>query len=947
MRRLLLPLLWIRTLLINLLVLIGGTLILLYSLANTPLWLGEVANHFAPDYNISYTKIEGRVWHGVTIYDLRYRDQLIGEKITVEWNLLSLIDQELHIRKLALESINLEGVTSLVEHLGGATEESHASSESNSSLAIAIVLEEGSISLAPFVHSGVALEGVRVEIKGVAYAKEQLDVAQLTLGVESNLTDLHYQGRVRSNQLIGQLYLRPKESLFEQYALPIHAARIGEVMIELNASKSLLSATLDKQVMGVLSLANSTPDTPLSIDMDQLHSHLTYDINQTLLRADTTLRLTTPYTQGVVINNHLSLDENLSYEGRITLDRLRGIDSNFTRLLDGLTLTYQSRGEGIATTLKSQGLVGSFDADRLPNGQLHLATKEPLSLHELLVLPPELNSSRVMVVVDAPICLEENSSHQATIALRSNLVMMDINVSYAKDLTLTATTRIPPNSLLKAYSPKLKWERLNPIESRVTLQDQEVNLTLQSDMLRVASQYELNTTQLVGEIAFGSLRSRLSGSVAKRLRMTTTTGSLSELMQSIQALYPLKEPLKVEGAVTLDTELIAKEKLLVALRTPKITYQSGRKSTQVVEAVDIALEINGSTLTLPHYTLTTQKQTLFATKPSVVQLGEDNLTIAPFWVNDALTITGSYAPKRAKGRFALVADRLPIEHELVKLKSAIDLTAVLDGNKTAIRGDITLLEGRLFYDLEKKSYASDSDILIVQEMSTKPKSSLMEGLSVAVTIKSQTPLLYKEGEVKVRLKPDLSLHKSEGAELMLLGSIELLKGGYYSFEQKRFLLNSSHLFFTGKPANALIEASVDYRTVEHVITITVTGSATAPMIRFSAQPYLSKEEILSMILFDSTAGAGTNSSEEMMRMMGGAMAKSALSNIGVKLDHLVLGEGNSIEVGKRLTSKITIIYVNDTISSVKLKYDHNRNTQSIMSVSEPSQSYDIVFRKDF
>ena len=46
---------------------------------------------------------------------------------------------------------------------------------------------------------------------------------------------------------------------------------------------------------------------------------------------------------------------------------------------------------------------------------------------------------------------------------------------------------------------------------------------------------------------------------------------------------------------------------------------------------------------------------------------------------------------------------------------------------------------------------------------------------------------------------------------------------------------------------------------------------------------MTKEQILSIILFDSEGGGGTNTGEDMMKMMGGAMAKSALSNLGVQL----------------------------------------------------------------
>ena len=77
------------------------------------------------------------------------------------------------------------------------------------------------------------------------------------------------------------------------------------------------------------------------------------------------------------------------------------------------------------------------------------------------------------------------------------------------------------------------------------------------------------------------------------------------------------------------------------------------------------------------------------------------------------------------------------------------------------------------------------------------------------------------------------------------------------------------------------------------------------------------------------------------------MAKSALSDLGVQVDHLVLGVGNSVEVGKKLTDEITIIYVNDEVASVKLKYEHGKRTESVFSVSEESQSYDILYKRDY
>jgi len=110
---------------------------------------------------------------------------------------------------------------------------------------------------------------------------------------------------------------------------------------------------------------------------------------------------------------------------------------------------------------------------------------------------------------------------------------------------------------------------------------------------------------------------------------------------------------------------------------------------------------------------------------------------------------------------------------------------------------------------------------------------------------------------------------------------------------------------------------------------------------------LSREQILSIILFDSEEGAGTNSGEDMMRMMGGAMAKSALSDMGIKLDHLAIGSDGSVEVGKKLTDEITFIYVNDEIPQVRVKYQHSPRWESVISADEESEAYDIVYKKDF
>ncbi|SFV54813.1 hypothetical protein MNB_SV-13-1944 [hydrothermal vent metagenome] len=229
----------------------------------------------------------------------------------------------------------------------------------------------------------------------------------------------------------------------------------------------------------------------------------------------------------------------------------------------------------------------------------------------------------------------------------------------------------------------------------------------------------------------------------------------------------------------------------------------------------------------------------------------------------------------------------------------------------------------------------------------KKPSNFMDTLSLNIQIDSQKPLVYKQNNIHIQSKVNLGIQKQKNAPISVLGSVELLKGGTYTLEGKKFVLKESFVYFTGKMNKPLLDIAVEYQAIDYLIDIRLTGMPNSPNIQFTSSPSLSREEILSIILFDSEALVGTHSGEDMMKMMGGIMAKSALSNLGIEIDSLVFGKGNSIEIGKKITDKITIIYLNDMLSKVKLNYKHGKHTQSVIGASEASRSYDIVYKRDF
>ena len=506
---------------------------------------------------------------------------------------------------------------------------------------------------------------------------------------------------------------------------------------------------------------------------------------------------------------------------------------------------------------------------------------------------------------------------------------------------------VPEKSLLRPYSEALQWDKLMPVYAEATLFESTVEANLHAGPLSAKALYELNTSAIKGKIQSGGLDATIAGDVEKKIHIDSKISDIPQLMKSVSDVYTLDNLPKVDGSANLSVEINALKKIDLSVKSPLVSYHTDHKSVTDIRDIDLLLHYEDGNVSLKHYSVTYDKEKIFSTKPSEISFDDKSIILSPLWVNDQLKAEGSYNLKTKKGKVTAEAKSLHISHEMIDLDAKVDSVTLRDGNKTNVQGKIVLLDGDIHYDISQKSFVTDSDIIIVQDMKKEQNSTFMDNLSVDLQMKTKKPLVYNKDAIRIKANVDVGIHKVEYGDLLLLGSVEILKGGTYIFQNKKFTLDKSNVYFTGNPTKPLLDIKVHYKTINYLVTIAITGTPDLPNIAFSSKPRLSKEQILSLILFDTEGGAGTNSGDEMMKMMGGAVAKSALNNMGVKIDHLVLGEGNSIEVGKKLTNKIMIIYVNDVISEVKLKYEHSPHTESVIGASEKSQSYDIIYKKDF
>ena len=818
-----------------------------------------------------------------------------------------------------------------------------------------VVVKQFHADVLPSIYEPVKIGDLDLDMENVT-----LDVKELVLenGVidlngSSNFSNITYSGKIKDNQILGPIVISPNEELFTFYNLPLSKDAIGDIVVNIDASKEQVVANLKAKARQLLVLGvdeNSTDENstkPFNMDIDELSSKVVYVVKDNTLNANTKIMLSTPYAKDISITNTFVMDKNMSYSGEIKADKVIGIDAKLVKPLNNFNVKYSGDLQSVKTDISSDGLKGSFISSDFKKGNFHLETTEAIRVNQMVALPGELNGTKVNVVIDVPLDFAKITTLKAKAKIRSNISNIDANVTYGETLQATITSNIPKDSLLINFDKNVKWNAISPLVINADLGKKDATLKLKSKELSSDIKYLLDSGKVDGTIRLGGLVTDIKGIAEEKISINAKVNSMESLMNSVKSFYTLEDLPPVEGALNLSVDIMKLKQVNLSLSSPKIIYHADRETEHLINDVKLVVSADKSKVQLKSYNVTYDEMKFFSTKPSVINMKENIIEIAPLWLNDQLQVVGTYDLKTKKGDISADANPLHIAHKMIELDSDINIKTLLNGEKTSIKGKIVLQGGKIKYDLATKTYPSDSDIIIVQDMKKEEGSPFMDNLSMLIDVTTKKPLIYKQGPIDIAATVDLDVHKSEHADLMVLGEASILKGGSYTFEGKRFVLDRSNIYFTGDPNKPLLDISVKYKSLNHLITITISGTPTTPNIIFSSIPSLKREQILSIILFDSEAGAGTNSGDDMMKMMGGAMAKSALSDMGIKLDHLAIGSDGSMEVGKKLTDKIMFIYINDEIPQMKVKYLHTPRLESVISADEESEAYDIVYKRDF
>jgi translocation and assembly module TamB len=859
----------------------------------------------------------------------------------------------LHLKHLNVKKIDIDKIITLSQNL--------TKRENNSTqpftLFKEVVIDTAHIETASFSYPPYQLTSLTLDTKGVKSLIKPLtlSVDKLSLKGDTNLGSLSLLGKIKENHFQGETTLNLSQKYFQQYTKIIDFASLNPIHAALDFNQSSIDATLNLKSKQIFDGRYKS----YLVAINTLKSHLHYDLTSNHLKAITDANITTKYASSLLLKDNLTYDGNLSYGGTIKIDTLEKFPEYSLPLFQDAIIHYQADAHTLTANLETSKLhllYKMYDYKRadftLDSKALEIAKYFPKIPTPLHPLKAKLQATMALDFHHAlPIMIENNITSNA-INIRGKTM-----IEHAKVVT-KATTTLSKNSFLPSINSAIKLHNIFPSKLEIGYSDKNLQISLATKQPQVTNSfyYDFNTSILKNTLTLGEDTIQLEG-ISDRLQLNTHTYSLKTLQEKLIPLYQFKyEP--YDGEVELNATIENLQKVVANINSRWLVYEYKPNRFAFAEKIKMQAEIDANQATINHYFFSTYldyDRQFYATKPSVIEFGEKKISLLSLWVNDKINNQGSYDFKTQKGLFHTKTTNYHYKGEEGDVIFDASLDTTLHKNKTDVEGFVNIKKGVITYQHRKTHDIQDPDIIIIQEEEARKraKEEKKNDLSIDISIYSKKPLTYKVPKIEVSFVPDIKIWKEAQKEVELLGRM-IINNGHYIESEKEFSLLAGEVLFGGDVLNPYLNLRAQYSSKPYIIDIDVTGTLDSPIVNFSSTPYLSQSDILSMLLFSATTESlfegSSSSSNQAISMLGNTFAKEIVKNFGLSLDKLVISTneegGLGIEIGKKISKKITVIYINDIVQSIKVRYQHSNNFETDLMLSPESSGIDFLYKSE-
>lgn len=465
---------------------------------------------------------------------------------------------------------------------------------------------------------------------------------------------------------------------------------------------------------------------------------------------------------------------------------------------------------------------------------------------------------------------------------------------------------------------------------------------------------------LVGVLKAGESKFDIKGSIQKReFVVEANVESVRTLLSELE-LNIIDESLLFDASAIISAKIGFGDRVEVDARVDIPWYRLEVDTQNIYTERDAYFEFfyADEEVILKKYDFGVMQKRIFSKRASKISLSQsDTIELKEFWIYDNLLLSGELNYSDMSADVTLKSDKFLYESADANLTIKMDIQAFVDSNGSqSISGDIDILDGVVTYAPKKEYAIKDEDIIIIQDI--KPPKKEHEKRELNIRVHSSKPIEYKIKDVELLVTPNLVIYQEFGEVMQILGTLQI-HSGVVTISDREFEFEESEIYFYDEEyTNPYLNLNLHYYTLDNIdIEIYITNRVESPVFILSSNPQMSQDNIISYILFGSSATSVFDTSEEASRsslstLALGAGLKGLLdrsANLKIDTLNILTNEDGTLgyEIGKRFGKKVRLVYKNDDISSLTLQYSLSRSVRIDVDVKETGQGVGIFYIKDF
>ncbi len=854
----------------------------------------------------------------------------------------------LHFKKLWLEKIDVHKLISIIN-------KSEKKAKTKQHFIKEFVADE-------LIAYTVALNFHKYKIKNNALTMKELfskDLANFNakavfIDSTTNMWSLSSSGYLKNNKLYTKVDLKLNDKYFKRFVPFFAHQNINPIKIDLEVDKNGLSGDLEAKANNLLIEKYAS----LKASIPKLLSHVDFDFNTLNMKGEIFAKLDTKYTKEANLNGFIYYNKKngFTYDGTLILGKLQSIDQKIEMLFKNSEIKFNGNTKKIKANLQSDYLNAEYDGESYLKESIYIKSK---TLNpKILSYKIPLSLKNLNFSFDAKTVINYKKLTPLNIKYNINSNLIDVNatasISKSKNLITHATINRSKDSILKKLYPNLKQKALFPADVKIKVNKKISFIDLTSSNLKIKADFDLNSTDCNVSAKIANQNISLYGNIKKDCTLLIDTPSVREFQDSLAKLYKFKK-IPIDADLKMDLKIKDLKNIQAKIDGKWFVYEYKPNKFLFAEKFKVNAHYLNKKLTIKNYRFSTyldRDRIFFANKESVFIFDKTQIKTDSFIVNDMAKISGHYNFLHNKAILKLFTRNYhydDLEGDFY-FDAAVNLFS--SEKNINIDGSITVNRGTISYEPKKEHDVQDQDIIIIQDQKTSFAQN--DTLSIDLFLNTKKPIYYKIPNTDLKLSADLKVWKEPHKNVELLGMVKLISGTHIQNE-KEFEIQPGEILFGGSILNPYLNISAVHLSDPYKIYVNINGQLDAPIINFSSTPYLTQSDILSILLFNSTTkqlvSTNQDSSKTAISMFGNIFAKEIVQNFGIKLDKLVLTttqEGKiGVELGKKISKKVTIIYINDIVQTIKIRYKLSDHFESDFIFSPDNSGIDIIYKDEY